>query len=75
MKNTLLPLDILFINSSGRIVKIYQNAQPHDLTPILSGRPVSAVLEINGGSVKRAWITSGDFVRHESFPALIWKCY
>ena len=74
MKNTLIPLDIMFINATGRIVKIHENAKPYDLTPILSGVPVIAVLEINGGTTKRAWIKSENLVRHRSFPNLKWKC-
>ncbi len=67
MKNTLIPLDMIFIRQNGRIVKIHENAMPHDLTSISSGEPVAAVLEINGGQSRKLGIAPGDTVRHELF--------
>ena len=49
MKNTLIPLDMIFIRADGTIARIAANAVPHDLTPVDSGEPVAAVLEIAGG--------------------------
>ena len=46
MKNTLIPLDMLFVDSGGVIVKIAANAEPMNLTPIPAGQPVKAVIEI-----------------------------
>lgn len=63
MKNVSFPLDILFVNQSGVIIKIYENAAPFDLTPIPSGGAVLSVLEIQGGASKRAQIRPGDSVR------------
>lgn len=62
MKHTFIPLDILFLHDDGRIVKLVANAEPEDLTPILSEVPVSAVLEIGGGEAKAQGIVPGDKV-------------
>lgn len=62
MKNTLIPLDMLFIDESNRIIHIHSNAKPHDLTSIGAERPVAAVLEINGGEARKLDIRVGDVV-------------
>lgn len=49
MKNTLIPLDIIFISEDGRIVDQYQNAQPKSTKNIRSRRPAKYVLEVNAG--------------------------
>lgn len=67
MKNTLISLDIIYIRANGRIVKIARNAQPLTLTPIPSGAPAMAVLEIGGGEAARQGIREGDLVRHSIF--------
>jgi uncharacterized membrane protein (UPF0127 family) len=67
MKNTFIPLDMLFIEQGGRIVHIAENATPHSLESISSTRPALAVLEVNGGTVSRLGILVGDTVLH---PAL-----
>jgi uncharacterized membrane protein (UPF0127 family) len=67
MKDTLIPLDMLFIAPDGTIAKIHENAKPGDLTPISSGVPVSAVLEINGGRAAELGIAAGDKVDHPFF--------
>lgn len=64
MKNTLIPLDIIFIGADDRIVYIHENAQPLSLKIISPGRPSYAVLEINGGLSRRKGIKAGDRVRH-----------
>ncbi len=67
MKNTLIPLDMIFIKKDGTILNIHDSAIPHDLTSIKSAGPVSAVLEINGGLSKRFDIKSGDKAEHILF--------
>ncbi len=67
MKNTLLPLDIIFIRSNGRISTIYARAKPYSETLISSAEPIRAVLEINGGRAQALGIQPGDLVRHWIF--------
>lgn len=66
MKNTLIPLDMIFIDSNYDVVHIHENAQPHDLTPIGAGRKVRAVLELNGGAAQKMGIQTGDAMRIEN---------
>jgi len=65
MKNTLIPLDMLFIKADGQIVHVARNAVPLDETPIASGQPVRAVLEINGGAADALGIKEGDTVEYK----------
>lgn len=67
MKNTPLPLDIIFIDRRGIIVHIHHRAVPYDETPIPSEKPASAVLEINGGVARLIGISEGNQVRHRIF--------
>ncbi len=67
MKNTLIPLDMLFVAPDGVITHIHANAIPQDLTAIPSGGPVSGVIEINGGRAKALGIAVGDKVLHPYF--------
>lgn len=67
MKNTLIPLDLIFIEKDGTIANIHANAKPGDLTPIRSVRPVTGVLEINGGLASRLGIQPGDRVLYKAF--------
>lgn len=62
MKNTLIPLDLIFIRSDGTIARIAENAVPLSLDPIPSLEPVSAVLEIAGGRAAELGIKPGDKV-------------
>jgi len=62
MKNTPSPLDIIFIRPDGTIARIAENAVPFSETPIPSGEPVGAVLEINGGRASELGIAEGDTV-------------
>jgi len=67
MKNTLIPLDMLFIAGDGTIKNIHANAVPLSTDPIPSNLPVRAVLEINGGSAALLGIKPGDKVKHPIF--------
>ncbi|KKB10291.1 hypothetical protein VE26_05185 [Devosia chinhatensis] len=64
MKNTLIPLDMLFITADGTISNIHVNAVPHDETSIPSEGPVQYVLEIPGGRSVELGIEAGDTVTH-----------
>ena len=57
MKNTLIPLDLLYFDSSGQLVDQFKNAIPGDLTPMPSSQPVQFILEINGGLLEKLSIT------------------
>ena len=67
MKNTLIPLDMVFIRKDGKIVNIHENAVPKDLTPIYSTGPSNAVLEINGGRAAKLGLKPGDIIHHSFF--------
>lgn len=60
MKNTLIPLDMLFMDASGTITRVATNAQPMSLDLIRSGGPVSYVLELNAGTAARYKAKKGD---------------
>ncbi len=62
MKNTLIPLDMIFIRADGTIARIAANTVPQDLSPVSSGEPVAAVLEIVGGGAEQYGIAEGDKV-------------
>lgn len=62
MKNTPTPLDIVFIRPDGTIATIAENAVPYSETPIPSGEPVGAVLELVGGRTAELGIAAGDKV-------------
>lgn len=67
MRNTLIPLDMLFADETGLITRIHPDAIPGDETPIDGGNDVTAVLEINGGLAARLGIAEGDTLQHPSF--------
>lgn len=76
MRNTLIPLDMLFVDARGVVQHIHHDAVPLDETPIPGGENVAAVLEINGGLARRMGIVVGSEMRHPSFVqnAAIWPC-
>ncbi len=67
MKNTVLPLDMVFIRSDGTVSSIEPNATPYSTDPIPSAEPVRAVLEINGGRAYELGIKPGDRVHSAIF--------
>ena len=67
MKNTLIPLDMLFIDKAGYVVSLSERAVPGSLATISSGLPAAAVLELNSGMVQKLGIRPGDRVIHEAF--------
>jgi uncharacterized membrane protein (UPF0127 family) len=67
MKNTLLPLDMLFLAADGTIVRIAEETEPLSTRTIPSGEPVKGVLELRGGTVRRLGIEPGDRVLHPLF--------
>lgn len=67
MRNTLIPLDMLFINADGRIRRIAENTEPLSERTIPSGGPVRGVLEVSGGTAKKLGIAPGDRVAHPFF--------
>lgn len=69
MKNTYIPLDMVFIDSSGRIQQIVEQTTPHSLDLIRSDAPARAVLEIAGGEAKRLGLHAGQQVSHPALEA------
>lgn len=67
MRNTLIPLDMLFINADGRIRRIAENTEPLSERTIPSGGPVRGVLEVIGGTARKLGIAPGDRVAHPIF--------
>jgi uncharacterized protein len=67
MKNTVLPLDIIFIRADGTISSIAANAVPYSLAPIPSSEPILAVLEIGAGRAKEVGLGPGDTVHSALF--------
>ncbi len=65
MKNTIIPLDILYVNAQNEIVKIYKNTEPYSENSLPSGKPAIYVVEVNGGYTDKYGIKEGD--------KIIWK--
>ena len=67
MKNTFIPLDMVFAARDGTVRGIVRNARPRSLDTISSRVPVRAVLELNGGETERIGLAAGDRIRHPVF--------
>jgi uncharacterized protein len=67
MRNTYIPLDMIFISGDGRIIRIAENTQPLSDRLIPSGGPVRAVLEVIGGTARKLGIAPGDRVESPMF--------
>ncbi|MFV0360160.1 DUF192 domain-containing protein [Tropicimonas sp.] len=75
MKNTLIPLDMLFLGPDGVVRHVHSRAVPGDLTPIPGGDGILAVLEINGGLAGAMGISEGSQMRHPAFGEdAAWPC-
>lgn len=76
MRNTLIPLDMIFVGADGVVRKVHANAVPHDETPIPGGEDIQFVLEINGGLAGRIGIAAGSQMRHSRIPqdGAAWPC-
>lgn len=76
MKNTLIPLDMIFVDVTGRVTRVHNMAVPGDLTPIDGGQAVYAVLEINGGLAAQYGIGPGSEMQHPVFAPQgpVWPC-
>jgi uncharacterized protein len=67
MKDTFIPLDMIFIRADGVIARIAENTDPLSTRTISSGEPVLGVLELNGGAAAKLGIKPGDRVEHPLF--------
>ena len=75
MRNTLIPLDMIFLRPDGVVQHVHDRAIPGDETPISGGDGVLAVLEINGGLAEAMGIGPGSEMRHPAFgPEAAWPC-
>jgi uncharacterized membrane protein (UPF0127 family) len=76
MENTLIPLDMIFMDHTGLVVNIHSNAVPLDRTAIFGGNDIFAVLEINGGLGKALGVQIGASMQHPAFDQKIavWPC-
>jgi uncharacterized membrane protein (UPF0127 family) len=76
MRNTLIPLDMLFFDETGRLTRIHENAVPLDETAIPGGDDVRLVLEINGGMASQLGIELGAELRHPAVDQELaaWPC-
>ena len=76
MKNTLIPLDMIFVDATGTVTFVHTNAQPHDESPVIGPDDTRAVLEVNGGVSARLGIAPGSEIRHPAFASGIaaWPC-
>lgn len=67
MRNTYIPLDMVFIRADGTVHRIAEMTEPHSEEIVASKGPVTAVLEIAGGSARKLGLKLGDTVRHRHF--------
>jgi uncharacterized protein len=76
MKDTLIPLDMIFADATGRVTRVHSDAVPQDLTPIDGGEGVRYVLEINAGLAKRMGLAAGSEMRAAAIEQsdAIWSC-
>jgi uncharacterized membrane protein (UPF0127 family) len=68
MHNTLIPLDIIYVQADGTVLSIARNAMPLSDAPIPSGGPILGVLELPGGRAAEIGLLPGDQIKHRMFP-------
>jgi hypothetical protein len=71
MKDTLIPLDMIFLDAKGKVITIARNTKPGSLRRISSAVAVMAVLEVNGGLSRKWGIKRGDQVHHAMFDNML----
>lgn len=76
MKNVPISLDMIFLDKTGKVMRIAQNARPFDETQIDGGQDILLILEINGGMARGLGISVGSELRHPSIDSAIalWPC-
>lgn len=76
MKNTLIPLDMVFADASGTVTRIHENAEPGNLVPVDGGSGVQFVLEVNAGMTRKLGLKAGAVLRHPSIAREVaaWPC-
>jgi uncharacterized protein len=76
MKNTLIPLDMVFADATGTVTRVHAGAVPGDLSPIDGGDGVQFVLEINAGLAAKLGLAPGAQLRHPAIPSATaaWSC-
>lgn len=76
MKNTVIPLDMVFIDAAGRVTAVHENAVPGDLTGIPGPPDTRFVLEVNGGLARRLGIGPGAEMRNPAVApeGAAWPC-
>jgi len=75
MRNTLIPLDLIFADATGTVARVHDNAVPLDATAIPGGDGIQFVLEINGGLADTFGIAPGTELRHPAIgTAAAWPC-
>lgn len=67
MMDTLIPLDMIFLDAKGVVFFIHKNAQPNDITPIIPPKRPRAVLEVNAGQTDKYGIELGDILKADMF--------
>jgi uncharacterized membrane protein (UPF0127 family) len=67
MRNTFIPLDMIFVRANGEIAAIAENTTPHSDMPVGPPQPMQAVLELAGGTSARLGLKPGAIVHHQVF--------
>lgn len=76
MKNTLIPLDMIFADASGKVTRIHENAEPGNLVPVDGGKDIQFVLEVNAGMTRKLGVKEGAVLRHSAIDQSLaaWPC-